>query len=277
MTQRFIVLLFFSIEALCGLSGCRERPASVAPDVSVFKDEQSMRAALTGTWILQEYIDSTDAGLTPKLLEYMFSRWNQINYDIKSGHAQIFSLVQDRDAKGFSDTEYLDSCIVTFMPRDNKMIFRIGYGERMHRAPAVDTAEFLISGGDTLLRVYKDSAVIDFEKYGIGKCEKIDAYNHLVNSKFIAGKYYALSDTARRHHIIFTRCGEIEGAENIEPQFHSFTNYGVVTRGFFTEPDEIAFFDSRDTRMDAESMLVPWRVVEDSLILGDHIVLVRWR
>jgi hypothetical protein len=236
-----------------------------------------MRDELGGTWILQEYEDSTDAGLTPKLLEYMFNKWNQISYDVASGKARIFSLSQMRSIRGFYDTEYLDSCAVYLYPQSDKINFHISYPASMHRPPISDTAEFLISGNDTILRIHTDSTALDFVKYDIGKCSNIGVYSHLVNSRFIAGKYYALSDTAHRHHIIFTKCGDIEGAEFIAPYLKGFTNYSVVTRGFFTEPDQMSLYDSRDTRMSAEAITLQWQVTDDSLILGDHIVLVRMR
>lgn len=272
MVRLHIVSCFLVLTLSSGiyLSGCHNTPA---PDKFSFKDETSMRKTLEGTWILEEYMDSTDAGLTPKLLEYMLGKWNQICYE--SGKARIFSLSQTRNAKGSSDTEYRDSCTVHFYPGANKMIFRIAPQVWQHRQPAIDTAEFILSGNDTVLRVHIDSNVIDFIKYDIGRCEQMAEYSHLVNSKFIVGKYFALDDTARRHHIIFTKCGSIEGAQYIAPQYKDCSNYDVVIKGFLTEPDQISIYN-QSNHSGIQASIMPWRVQNDSLIIGD-IVLVRAR
>src|SRR5580698_2113773 len=86
MRKRFtaFIILLLTISAICTISSCHNNNAAKAPNASlVFKDEQSMRETLKGIWILKEYEDSIDAGLTPKLLEYMLRTRSCINYDLK--------------------------------------------------------------------------------------------------------------------------------------------------------------------------------------------------
>ena len=264
-----------SISSVFCLSGCLNSTAQKS-DKFIFKDEKSMRDALRGRWILKEYEDSIDAGLTPKLLEYMLEKMNYISYSSEHDILIVRGLFHHIEKNHFWDVDRsVDSSSVSFEPLIDKLIFRVT--EQSYESKRIiDTAEFVINEMDTVLRVHQDSKVIDFIKYDAGLCSNNDEYGHLVNSKFIAGKYYLYSDTGHAHHIIFTKCGDIEGAQYIDPAFNGYSNYGIGLMGFRTEPDRISMDNPNDKRMDAEAVIMPWRVLNDSLILG-NTVLVRSR
>jgi hypothetical protein len=251
----FGLLIPLALATGCGMNSGKKSTA-VPP-----MNGSSMQQALKGHWISEEYADSIDAGLTPKLLEYMIDRAGSIDFD----PAHNIALLTGSDA--------IDTCRVGFDPVGNKVFFTApGQGS------AADTAEFIITATDTLLRLHRDSAIVDFTKYDIGACPGISAYSHLVNSKFIAGKYYALSDAAKEHHIIFTRCGSIEGAEYISRLLKNCSSYEAALTNFVTHPDAIEFYNTQAR----PGLVYYWEVSEDSLILrsGDRnrdnsIVLVK--
>jgi hypothetical protein len=231
-------------------SGCHYSEKNSPPPI--FKNEKAMQLFLKGRWILKGYEDSTDAGLSPKLLEYMLGQKISIQY----GKIAAGWLSFDDDTSEQYTVRCDNPC--------NKIYLKI---KTAGRSPGADTAEFIIADGDTILRIYADSAIRDYVKYDVGMCIGINEYSHLVNSKFIAGKYYALADTAHRHHIIFTRCGGIEGASFIAPEFKDMTNYDVVLAGFFTDPDQVSLYNIHAPNWRSIDQNIHWDVVNDSLKL----------
>lgn len=269
------------------LPGCHNNTAAPSGNLS-FKDEKSMRDALKGTWILEEYVDSIDAGLTPKLLEYMLEKMNQISYSPAPKNLVIKGVFHPLEMNSFWDLDRsVDSCMVIFEPHVNKLVFNIveHYYASKH---LIDTAEFIFNGPDTLLRVYQGAAVIDFIKYDASHCPGISEYDHLTNSKFIAGKYYLDSDTEKKHHILFTKCGGVEGAENISADLRGFNSYKTVLPFNLIGPDELNLYEgnkpSDNQNMSGEMCVAifSWEVKTDSLILkpermDKRIVLVKAR
>jgi len=230
MAKSFICVgfLFSCVVMLAVLDGCH---SPNAPRKSEPADQASMQQMLKGTWILQEYEDSIDAGLTPKLLEYMFSKYNLMACDFDSGDYRILSYTP-RMGNYYMDPLY-DTCRIRFMPGSNKMVFEINYFDVQRRTASIDTAELIINGPDTILRFYDSIATaLDLVKYDNSKCPNADVYQHLISSKFIAGKYFRVDDDQHEHHIIFTRCGDVEGAQNIDASMNDFATYSVVYSGF---------------------------------------------
>lgn len=238
-----------------------------------------MREALKGSWILQEYADSIDAGLTPKLLEYMLDRQSLIVYAVDpwdtTNKNNTITIANEETNK---DEDY----IMIFKCAENKIELFSKYDSLTREMPKyVATVEFVSSEPDMVLHLYNDSLKdkpVSFIKYDVGKCPHITPYSHLVHSKFIAGKYYGINDIERKHHIIFTRCGSIEGAENIDPLMRFFGEYGTVITNFRTNPDVIVFINAEYNK----AAKMSWEVNHDSLILyhaGDvkdsRIVLVK--
>ncbi|MCW3127555.1 MAG: hypothetical protein JWO03_3213, partial [Bacteroidetes bacterium] len=78
-----------------------------------------------------------------------------------------------------------------------------------------------------------------------------------------AGKYFNANDTTLSHHIIFTKCGNVEGAENIATYITRGKSYEVKLAYFDDKGDKIIFRDSLDEGV-AELF---WSVNKDSLIL----------
>jgi hypothetical protein len=269
MPSRYFVSIFFvmCITCLTLLSGCHNDNAP--PPKFAFGDERYMQDALQGDWILQEYMDSIDAGLTPKLLEYMFDKVNLLQYRRAYGRMQMYTFARFKAAP--------DTCDLLFDPANNTILFKVVYNDGQHPASRTDTAEFIINGSDTVLHLRGAFGQTDYVRYSTDRCTGMDEYSHLINSKFIAGKYYALDDTARHHHIIFTRCGDIEGAEFIFPQLKDYSHYDVLMSGFRTGPDQMSLCQNHDGKMNVSSLLISWTVVNDSLILGKDIVLVKAR
>ena len=208
-----------------------------------------MRQAVNGTWILKAYEDSIDAGLTPKLLEYMLVHTNSITIDKNK-------LYFDNDTSELYTTQ--------FDRLNNNIYLKKGVGGSKQ---IPDTLLCSIIDGDTLLSIYKDSMLLTFTKYNDDKCADETPYGHLINCKFIAGIYYTLADTARRHHIIFTKCGDIEGAQFIGLGFENVCNYSVSVAGFYTDPDAIALYNTQHNNRKADADFVHWQVVNDSLLL----------
>jgi hypothetical protein len=287
----FIILLL-TISGICFMSACHSNAAKAPATRFGFKDEQSMRQALQGTWILQEYMDSVDAGLTPKLLEYLLGSRSCINYDLKQFTTSGFQTSLNKNLN--YDNSAAENYQLSFDVAHNKLIIKVtidttisdidAAGKPVLRTASLgkstetDTAEFMVEYGDTILRLHRDSMQTNFVKYDNSRCEHVDAYSHLINSKFIAGKYYRLDDQSKARHIIFTRCGNIEGPENIEPSLTENTQYGVSLTNFSTTPDAIEFYNPKYKM----GRTYYWEVNEDSLILshdpdgkGNPIVLVK--
>jgi hypothetical protein len=282
LSSAFIVFVS-SISCIYFLSGCNNN--TVAPSAKLsFKDEKSMREALKGTWILKAYMDSIDAGLTPKLLEYMLGKCNRIKFVSESNILLINKRAKFMDEGQYHNLDgWTDSLIVKFSPNDNKIIFIETIDPK--QKPVADTAEYIFSHNDTILRLYKDSTTVDFVKYSIGKCDDIGDYSHLINSKYIAGKYYSLDDTAHLHHIIFTKCGNMEGAKYIMPKLSGYSTYFVSIEGFLTGSDRIVLYNDNGPDSNIIPILYNWSVIDDSLILRSNqadcsdqpIVLVKAR
>jgi hypothetical protein len=251
-----------------------------------------MREALKGTWILQEYMDSVDAGLTPKLLEYMLGARSCLNYDLKQLTTSGFQTTLNKNL--YFDNNTAENYQLSFDVAHNKLIIKVTIDTTisdidadgklslktvsLNKSTETDTAEFIIEYGDTVLRLDRDSTYTDYVKYDNSRCEHIEAYSHLINSKFIAGKYFRADDQARSRHIIFTKCGNIEGPENIDPALSENTEYGVSLTNFSTTPDAIEFYNPKYKM----GRTYYWEVNEDSLILshdpdgkGSPIVLVK--
>jgi hypothetical protein len=137
-------------------------------------------------------------------------------------------------------------------------------------AKQIGTLQFVFDGIDTTLMFHSEPEAKDsfeFIKYDMNKCSGFPDYMHLVNSKFIAGKYYNVSDTSSLHHIIFTRCGNVEGAENIAPDLTKGSYYEVQLGQFDAGGDVIRFRDAGDNGV-AEML---WTVSKDSLILTSDV------
>ena len=248
-----IVCLFMA--SVWMMQGCHSNNSPTT--TSGFKDERAIRATLSGTWILREYEDSIDAGLTPKLLELMLGPKSIISYE--QGHLSMWGLYPSRRDTTEEEHVFSEEFELGFDAATQKLIITVSENEEeltvdsagrpnsqraaKNKVLKVDTAEILVDGGDTVLRLHMDSSVHDFVKYDVGKCKDIVPYAHLVNSKFIAGRYYALSDTGRLHHIIFTKCGSVEGVENILPELNGYSGYAVELTNFSTFPDAIFFYN----------------------------------
>ena len=274
--------LLYVVALIClFLSGCHNSGNTDATSgKTTFKDERSMRAAMMGSWILQEYTDSIDAGLTPKLLEFMLEKQRLIEYDPNKKEGTADPVHSVYISEGNSNDEQL--MLADFKFADNKIIFRKQAGDTSGKAIGqVVNADVIINAPDTILRLYTDSLLssyIDFVKYDNSKCPDIDVYHHLINSKFIAGKYFREDDRGKERHIIFTRCGNIEGAENIDPSLHGHTDYDISMSHFLTSPDAIELYDP----VLKMGRTFYWEVSEDSLILrpnksdkGTSIVLIK--
>ena len=261
----FKALIFIAVISMT-TSACLHR--SPKEEGSGFKDDAAMRTALRGSWILQEYADSIDAGLTPKLLEYILEREHSIEYYPGAAEGAVTTGAPDKVRVGYQENNTEKTLTVRFDPKANKITFlepidlkqsAISYKEVAH-------AEFLIINRDTNLLFYNDSTPgkpIEFTKYDMNRCDHVPAYLHLVSSRFIAGKYYAADDKDRSHHIIFTKCQNIEGAENISTDFKSSSMYQVELGQFGADGDKIRFMDKED-KGKAEMV---WSVDKDSLIL----------
>ena len=223
-----------------------------------------MREALRGTWILQEYEDSIDAGLTPKLLEYMLDHRHSIGYypDIKNGNTDPRYL-----AYLWHDKNNVEMQLhVSFKFAADMITFSGEKDKVTGSAPRPLIARFVINSPDTILRVYGDSSLmdsVDFVKYDNSKCQHVPAYFHLINSKFLAGKYYAVGDTGHRHHIIFTRCGTVEGAEYISSELSGCSDYEVQLANFSRFPDAI-FFNNPEFKIGRPFC---WEFIKDTLRL----------
>lgn len=260
------------------LAGCHTNNTTTS--TSLFKDERSMQDALKGSWILQEYADSIDSGLTPKLLEYMLDKKHSLAYypDHKNGDADPTHLVYLWQNKNALE----DQVIADFRYAENKILL---FSETIKLAgqkpQKIATAEFIISPSDTILRLYSDSTPdshIDLIKYDNSNCIHTAAYSHIINSKFIAGKYFRIDDTGKIRHIIFTKCGNLEGVENIDASLSGHSQFEVTITNFYTNPDAIEFFDPKFDK----GQIFNWQVIQDSLILyhdgnakDNRIVLVK--
>ena len=286
------IILVLTISGIYLISACHRNAPKAPPAEFGFKDEQSMREALKGTWILKEYEDSVDAGLTPKLLEYMLGSRSCYNYDLRQLTTSGFQTTLNKDL--YFDKNTTEDYQLSFDIAHNKLIIKVTIDTAISDIDAdgkpglrtaslnniteSDTAEFLVEYGDTILRLHRDSTKTDFVKYDNNRCERVDAYSHLINSKFIAGKYFRADDQMKSRHIIFTRCGNVEGPENIEPSLSENTEYGVSLTNFSTTPDAIEFYNPKFKM----GRTYYWEVNEDSLILshdpdgkGNPIVLVK--
>jgi hypothetical protein len=234
-----------------------------------------MHEALKGTWILKEYEDSTDAGLTPKLLAYLLGTKSQISYDMD--HMIISGFEPMRDGM-LNYTGPKAVYALRFDAPDRRLVIEIRSDttstdfddegspiERKlpSRIVEIDTADFIVEGADTILRLNVGANQKDFVKYANTKCPDQSVYIHLVNSKFITGKYYALTDTGHAHHIAFTRCGGLEGAGNIDASLTEMTEYEVNVANFTTKPDAIEFYNPEYKI----GRTFYWQVDHDSLIL----------
>ena len=265
----FIVFLL-SISSVFCLSGCLNSTAQKSDKVS-FKDEKSMREALKGTWILKEYEDSIDAGLTPKLLEYMLEGLYSIKYSSDTDCHFISGLggrvlTTDYD-KALGD----ERCSIGILTSSGQIVFTKSDSKKS------DSAMLIIDGADTILKI-RDTVDRYFVKYDGSKCDNIDVYNHLVNSKFIAGKYYREEDKDKAKHIIFTKCGNIEGAINIDGSLDGMDGYFVTIANSSLGLDVMKFAGSGHNYNSDRRF--HWEVVVDSLILKPEkatrrIVLVK--
>ena len=229
-----LIFLLLSIAVLCLMSACQSNTNPPPPYKLTFKDTKSMQDALRGTWILKKYEDSIDGGLTPKLLEYMLDDVYSIKYNSDTDCQFILGNGGARITADYYRAWREQSYSVDFVRSKGRIIFTNTDTRK------TDTAQLIIDDADTVLKI-QDSLAIYFVKYGASKCQNSDGYEHLINSKFIAGKYYLASDTARKHHIIFTKCGKVEGAEYISEQLKEHTNYDVKFNGFSIYPDVITF------------------------------------
>jgi len=218
------------------MSACQNNTTPPPPDKLTFKDAKSMQDALRGTWILKEYEDSIDGGLTPKLLEYMLEDVYSIKYNSDTECQFILGNGGVRITADYYKAWREQSYSVDFVRSSGRILFTNTDTRK------TDTAQLIIDGADTVLKI-RDSLAIYFVKYDASKCQNTDEYNHLINSKFIAGKYYLVSDTGRKHHIIFTKCGKVEGAEYIAPELKDHSDYEVQFTHFSTYPDAITFND----------------------------------
>lgn len=224
-----------------------------------------MQNALRGTWILKEYEDSIDAGLTPRLLELNLIKRSVLTYINGKMISNGFEKWSNEKVYPVGNSE--ESYLLCFYPSQNKFSIEISSAKMGSK---LDTAEFIIDGLDTVLRVFDKSNSHVYIKYDIDKCPDISPYTHLVNSKFIAGKYYNATDTAKRHHIIFTKCGNVEGAELIDSYLKDYKDYQIEIDDFNCTPDCISFIkpNLKDTTFHGKSFL--WKVNSDSLILYNH-------
>ena len=275
----FAFLVFLSsISCVFFLPGCCNSDTQKSGKVS-FKDEKSMQETLKGSWILKEYQDSIDAGLTPKLLEHMLEGENSINYfDLVEGtsnrnmnleNLHIYGKTQiDMIGYGSNFGYYYTKTVFDY--KSNELFFftrdHNPYGEKLTKR-LIGKGKFIISETDTLLSFEKDSISKPkiFIKYSSTSCEQGHPYEHLVNSKFIAGKYFLDSDTERSHHIIFTKCGNVERAENIDHFLTEHNSYKVILGGYISGSDRLNFV----TKGSYSEYF--WSLHQDSLILGKKI------
>jgi hypothetical protein len=265
------------IPIICGLSACHSHTGIPASQLA-FKDRHAMREALKGTWILQQYTDSIDAGLTPKLLEYIIdSEQNTIVFDpAKWNNTNTDDLV----GIGYEDAGRDQEVAADFKFASGQIDFYSQDSVTHKRIKLIASADFVIDTPDAILKVRFDTShsTVNFVKYDVGACPHIAPYSHLINSKFITGKYYRADDDQQAHHIIFTRCGNVEGAQNIDASMQDFTIYSIVLSGFRANPDVMIFYNAGYNRAD----MLSWIVSDDSLILSHdggrnakRIVLVR--
>lgn len=259
------LLILNMIAGLFILSGCHNDARS--SEKLGFKDERSMREAMKGNWILQEYSDSIDAGLTPKVLGYMFQDLYGIEYTSDS----CLLLFAAHSPSG--NTIFMNSSLpysLSFIPSQSMVVFRKVSSEGADKGLPSDTAVLAVDQADTILRFISGSFSLQLVKYDAYQCPGIDAYSHLVNSRFIAGKYYSAGDTGHLHHIIFSKCGIIEGQEYIGPEFKTKDNYGVTLDPSNNASDQITFMDETDQRKDAQAISVDWSVNKDTLTIGKY-------
>ena len=223
-----------------------------------------MRDALKGSWILQEYEDSIDAGLTPKLLEYMLDKPNGIFYSVDPW---TDSLHPDNIVEmGYKTDKTLDLRAVFKFAESKMEFYSLPDSASGAISKLIATAEFIIDTPDAILKFHFDTSqrAVNFVKYDVGTCPHMTAYSHLINSKYLAGKYYRNDDEGKKHHIILTRCGSIEGAENIDVSMKEYALYSPVYFGFKTNPDVVIFYDKQYIKAD----MLSWEVDQDSLILS---------
>lgn len=254
-----IIAVVLAVVTFMLIGGCHT-PVK-PPEAFAFKSEQAMQNALRGSWILQEYADSIDAGMTPKLLEFMVTKSHAITYS-PDGKSMNEVRIGDQDDK---NSELLS---VDFDFKANKLTFyQKGVAKDTTGKPiGAMIATFTINDGDTVLQFQSDSAdgkIRDFVKYDINKCPEVSAYEHLVNSKFIAGKYYNAEDKDHIHNIVLTRCGSIQGAENISPTMSGYDHYIPLVEGFGSEGDKLTLTGAKDV----PAREVYWVVDKDSLTL----------
>jgi hypothetical protein len=265
----FILQLILIAALLTSLAACRNTSKEEQP--FRFKDEKSMREALKGSWILKEYADSVDAGLTPKLLAYMFASENTIDYyPDKTGKDSDVVVIWKGNSSQFTiDDQTFET---NFDYKENKLFFSHHYKDTSGKdITQLDSAEFVVDGIDTTLIFLGDSNPHQgrsFIKYNVGSCPEMNAYQHLVNRRLITGKYYNVSDPQHLHHILFSSCGSIEGAGYISSSFSGFSDYDVFVENHLSGLDQISFSSKRDTRMDAQATIVDWSVNKDTLTIG---------
>ena len=252
--KSIVFILLWLSAAVFYLSGCQN--SNTAPAKFGFKDERSMSEALRGTWILQEYMDSIDAGLTPKLLEFMLENIYSIKYTSDTDCLFVLGMGGARITADYDKAWREQRYSVDFLTSSGLMIFT------NRDTKKIDTAQFVIDGSDTILKI-RDTSAIYFVKYDASRCQNIDEYNHLINSKFIAGKYYLANDTGRTHHIIFTKCGKVEGVEYISSELKDHSDYDVQFTHFSTYPDAITFNNPK-FKIGRQYY---WEVIKDTLRL----------
>ncbi len=263
--KSIVFILLWLSAAVFYLSGCQN--SNTAPAKFGFKDERSMREALRGTWILKEYEDSIDAGLTPKLLSYMMTKLTQIDYDSNRLSVSGFGPLID-SLMFYANGSQIENSGPIFDFRNNKIFFTLSKpysADSVRKDSSLINAEFIFNDSDTILRVHMDSTFTDFIKYPMS-CDEYPYY-HLINSKFIAGKYYLLNDTGKTHHILFSKCGAIEGSEFIDNELKGYTSYSNGAIDQYYCNDVLVFEKEDNTGGHIGSFGYLWQVVQDSLIL----------
>ena len=185
------------------------------------------------------------------------------------GNLQIYGKAQI-DVGGYGRNFNYDCANTIFDYKSNEHFFftrdHNTKGEKLIKQ-FIGKGKFILSGSDTLLSFEKDSISKPkiFIKYSSTSCDHGQAYEHLVNSKFIAGKYFLLADTGRSHHIIFTKCGNVEGAVYIDHFISEYKSYRPVLGGYTSGSDRMKFVSSGG---DSEYF---WNLDRDSLILERKI------
>ena len=213
-------------------------------------------------------MDSIDAGQTPSQLQYIRDRWDELIYFPESNKLRIDEHFESPDMREFDVINYGDSSFVRFDPSSNKFTFYAFFAEYRRRLPLVDSAEFIYVDGDTILRIHRDTMPVDLIKYYQGACVQDDPYSHLFKSRFIAGIYYNANDPQHRHHIIFTKCGNMEGCEFISPDFKSYQTYSILIGPDYDGRNSIHFWDESNHSMNAEAVSQEWSVNKDTLRIG---------